>query len=312
MSAGDDGGREWRRGVSVRTADGELAWHERGAGPTVVFLHGGPGHDHCFMRALAEPLGARFRCVLPDQRGTGGSVLGAMDAAMLHVDRLVDDIEALRLAIGEERLRLVGWSWGATLALLYSAAYPERVERLAMVAPGPITLEAIEVYQANQVRGLTAIERARRAELVAAMDAAYAAGERDRYRAAHADLAMLILRLSFFDPRQAEAFLPEYLAQYGDPFGAALVERHVLASVGDFAHWDRVGAGDAAALLIYGYQDIEPITQAYALREWMPRLRLAFLNECGHWPWLEQPERFYAQLTPFLAGEGGDEDERSD
>lgn len=293
---------EWRRGARLRTADGELAWYERGEGPVIVFLHGGPGHDHRFLRSLAHPLAEQYCCILLDQRGTGGSTLVSADAATLHIDHFVEDIETLRQRLGEERLRLVGWSWGATLGLLYSAAYPDRVARLAMVAPGPISLEAVEVYRANQVRGLTAVERVARLTLLAMMEAAFERGDRGAFGAAHAELAALTLRLSFHHPDRAVAFLREYLDQYGDPFAAAVVERQVLASMGEFAHWDRVGSSAAPVLLIYGYQDFEPITQAFELRDQIPGLRLAFLNECGHWPWLEQPERLYAELTPFLGG----------
>jgi proline iminopeptidase len=53
------------------TPDGELAWYETGSGAPLVFLHGGPGDDHRYMKALAEPLADHFRCILYDQRGSG-------------------------------------------------------------------------------------------------------------------------------------------------------------------------------------------------------------------------------------------------
>ncbi len=53
-------------------------------------------------------------------------------------------------------------------------------------------------------------------------------------------------------------------------------------------------------LVVHGYQDFEPVTQAYTLRELVPQTRIAFLNECGHVPWLEQPDRLLEVLLPFL------------
>src|SRR5258706_16466752 len=64
----------------LTTPDLDIAWHDAGNGPPVLFLHGGPGHDHQFMRALAAPLTQQFRCVLADQRGTGKSHLRPIDA----------------------------------------------------------------------------------------------------------------------------------------------------------------------------------------------------------------------------------------
>ena len=57
----------------------------------------------------------------------------------------------------------------------------------------------------------------------------------------------------------------------------------------------------APTLVLYGYQDFEPITQAYLLRERLPQAELVFLNECGHVPWFEQPGEFYRVLGVFLA-----------
>lgn len=72
--------------------------------------------------------------------------------------------------------------------------------------------------------------------------------------------------------------------------------------MGEFGAWEGIGAWDAPTLVLYGYQDFEPITQAYMLKEWIPQARLAFLNECGHYPRLEQPEAFYAEVGAFLQG----------
>jgi pimeloyl-ACP methyl ester carboxylesterase len=62
-----------------------------------------------------------------------------------------------------------------------------------------------------------------------------------------------------------------------------------------------LGRITAPVLIVYGYQDFEPITQAYLLREQLPHAQLCLLNECGHLPWLEQPELFYTALTEFLS-----------
>ena len=62
--------------------------------------------------------------------------------------------------------------------------------------------------------------------------------------------------------------------------------------------WYELGAGPL--LIVYGYQDFEPITRAYLPRDRLPHARASLLNECGHHPWLEQPEAFFEQLVRFL------------
>lgn len=109
-----------------------MYWEESGNpnGPPALFLHGGPG-------AGATPVHRRFfdpaywRIVIYDQRGGGRSTpLGeTADNSPAH---LVADIERLRAELGVERWLVFGGSWGATLALLYAEAYPERCAGLIL------------------------------------------------------------------------------------------------------------------------------------------------------------------------------------
>lgn len=94
-------------------------------GVPVVVLHGGPGGGCSpFMRRFFDP--RRFRIILFDQRGSGQSrpFASIRDNSTAH---LVADLECLREALGVERWRVFGGSWGVTLALAYLAAHPQRV-----------------------------------------------------------------------------------------------------------------------------------------------------------------------------------------
>lgn len=128
------------------------------ARPTILALAGGPGQAAVpllgdFAAALAPGV-RRRQLVTFDQRGTGGS--GRLRCAALSGSgRLVDavgqcaeelgptrtaytsttsvaDLEAVRAALGLERLILYGTSYGTKVALLYAATHPERVERLVL------------------------------------------------------------------------------------------------------------------------------------------------------------------------------------
>lgn len=100
-------------------------------GLPVVVLHGGPGGG-CSpaMRRYFDP--RLFRAVLFDQRGCGRSRPHASVEANTTW-HLVEDIERIRETLGIERWGAVfGGSWGATLALLYAQAHPERVRALVL------------------------------------------------------------------------------------------------------------------------------------------------------------------------------------
>ncbi len=101
-------------------------------GIPAVYLHGGPGSgcqpDH---RRLFDP--ERFHAVLFDQRGAGRSrPKGGREGNTLP--HLIADMELIRAKFGFERWMVVGGSWGATLALAYAQAHPDRVSGIVLRA----------------------------------------------------------------------------------------------------------------------------------------------------------------------------------
>src|SRR5512144_146245 len=101
-------------------------------GIAAVYLHGGPGSgcqpDH---RRLFDP--ERFHTVLFDQRGCGRSrPKGSREHNTLS--HLIADMEMIRDKFDFERWMVVGGSWGATLALAYAQAHPDRVSGLVLRA----------------------------------------------------------------------------------------------------------------------------------------------------------------------------------
>lgn len=119
--------------------------HHRASGdpadPTVLVLHGS-GSDHRAWRFL-EALSDRYHVVLWDQRGAGLSeriteAEISWDASVEELDALVDHHSP------QAPVHLVGHSWGGMLASLYLSRRPERVDRVVLVEPGPLTGEVMQ------------------------------------------------------------------------------------------------------------------------------------------------------------------------
>jgi proline iminopeptidase len=114
----------------------------RADGIPAVYLHGGPGSgcqsDH---RRLFDP--ERFHAVLFDQRGAGRSRPKGRraDNTLPH---LIADMELIRARFGFERWIVVGGSWGATLALAYAQAHPQRVSGIVLRATFLGTVKELE------------------------------------------------------------------------------------------------------------------------------------------------------------------------
>lgn len=103
-----------------------------GSGPPVVLLHGIPAGRRLW-DPLIERLASHFTCVAPDLPGMGQSpplADGSRDPA-----RFAAVIDALRSALGHDTWHVVGHDAGATVAVHYAAAHPERTRRLVLMAP---------------------------------------------------------------------------------------------------------------------------------------------------------------------------------
>ena len=103
----------------------------------MVVLHGGPGAHHDYLLPQYDLLASGRTLMYYDQRGGGQSPVGR-DVPVGWREH-VSDLEALRARWNEARLTLLGYSWGGLLAVLYALHHPDRVARLALVCPAPLT-----------------------------------------------------------------------------------------------------------------------------------------------------------------------------
>ena len=127
----------YERGV-LEVGDGHRIAFECAGSPSgkpAVVVHGGPGSGCTpWHRTMFDP--DRYRIVLFDQRGCGGSLPNAgevaTDLGAITTQALVGDIERLRASLGVERWLVWGGSWGSTLGLAYAVAHPSRVSELVL------------------------------------------------------------------------------------------------------------------------------------------------------------------------------------
>ena len=160
---------------AIRTADGvqEAAYLPIGgieqyirvrgrsrAHPVLLVLHGGPGSTlgatACRWQGALE---AAFTVVHWDQRGSGNTYYRDPAAPPPTVERLLSDldelVDALRARYGQDRLFLLGHSWGSLLGGLYALRRPEKLSAWLPVS------QMVDFKRSEQVSAAEAIRRAR-------------------------------------------------------------------------------------------------------------------------------------------------------
>src|SRR5262245_13155780 len=99
---------------------------------TVLCLNGGPGLPCDYLRAAHSCLiDQGYRVVAFDQLGTGASDRPT-DCSLWTIARYVAETEAVRRAMGLDRVHLLGHSWGGWLGIDYALAHPEALKTLIL------------------------------------------------------------------------------------------------------------------------------------------------------------------------------------
>jgi len=274
-------------------------WIEReGTGEPVVIAGGGPGKGHAHYHPWFSALAERFEVVYFDYIGTGRSDRLA-NRGDYSIRRYADQIEAVRLCLGVQRIAVIGVSFGGMPALDYAQRHPGAVKRLVLSNAQisartwqerniDVVNEALRVHFPERWRTLTAM----RDRGVRSLDAHY-----------QELFAELLEHLEW-----SEAQHPQL---EGDDFNAPNLEVYA-GIVGEDPEWEVTGtmAGfepdlalvSAPALVVTGRWD-RMTTPAFA-QELAPRLpdaELAVIEHSAHRPWAERPRDYFERVASFLA-----------
>ena len=260
------------------------------SGDYVLVLSGGPGEDIHSMQGIADELGNRYRCIMWEQRGTGRSKLPKYDASTVNLSAYIEDIEALRKQLHAEKFVVVGNSWGMILGLAYAGAHPDAIRSVITIGSGPITFDYLGVFSDNQIARLGACELEAREVW---KDPAREAADPDRASFERLRIAAVAY---FFDRKKALQMQAEL-----DPKDFNFrVPPAFLSAEGKYDFRQKLKTITAPVLLLQGRQDIAGEANILEAHSLIKNSSVAFIDKCGHMPWLEQPEQTWKIVNDFL------------
>jgi proline iminopeptidase len=237
-------------------------------------------------------LGTYVRLVYFDRRADMQSSHSIFEAAT--PGELADDIDALRKAIGLNRVTLLGHSFGGTVALTYALRYPQHVKRLILVGSSAVIESQAEVEK-------------RLAKMMTTTEAAvFYSGEggpgrlspcdrvRNRYRALFPHYYHKVPDSGFLDRGVYSIYFD------------ALARKHVLANdAGGFDLRGELGKIKVPTLVFVGrFDDVTPVVHASELASHIPQARLVVLEQSGHFPFAEENYLFTEWVKLFVLHTG--------
>ncbi len=241
-----------------------------GAGPPCFVLHGFTG-SHRAMRGLVTGLAADHLVVAPDLVGHGASDVPAR-VASYTMAAVVSQLDGIRRAVGVQRIALVGYSFGARVALSYAVAHPDAVSHLVTIGGTPGVADA----------DAAAARRQADEDLADAIEADGVPAFVDRWEQA----PIFGTQAGLPDAVRAEIRAGRLA---NDPVGLANSLRG--AGTGSMPPlWDRLATVTVPATVIVGALDQKFVDIGRSMVELLPRARLELVPAAGHAAHLEAPE----------------------
>jgi pimeloyl-ACP methyl ester carboxylesterase len=273
--------------VKIVTIHGyDRAYRMAGDGPALLLLHG-IGDSSDGWEPLMADLAQRFTVIAPDLLGHGRSAKPRADYSVAaYANGMRDLLDVLDI----DTATVVGHSLGGGVAAQFAYQYPERCERLVLVASGGVGPEVNPVLRLVSLPG--------------------------------ADLALVTMQLP--TSKLAARAVMEVLKRAGTDLGRDADELSRVihgmpdaAARGAFARtlrsvvdWrgqvvtmrDRAYLTDEVpVLLVWGAHDgVIPVRHAELAAAAMPEARLEIFDEAGHFPHHTDPERFVQCVVDFV------------
>lgn len=269
----------------------ELFVERVGAGEPIVIVHGGPVLEHGYLLPHLTPLADDYELVFFDQRLSGRSA-PSVDADSVRLATFVDDIEALRVALGLGRIHLMGHSWGGLLAMRYALSYPPNLRSLLLISSMAASGDLWRQEEAVLGERITEQDNQERAAIRASE--AFAA----RRPQAIAQLLMLSFRPQFHDPRklaELHLYVPDDYVERSRQFGALAPELE------SFDLHDGLESLDVPTLILYGDDEPGGPLGGAAIHERIAGSRYVTIEKAGHFAFIEQPAAFLSAVRGFLA-----------
>jgi proline-specific peptidase len=277
----------WYRSVDSGTGDGAVP---------VLCLHGGPGANWLHMQPY-EALADERRVVFYDQLGAGNSqVAEPHDPSMWTPELYVEEVDAVREALGLERVHMLGHSWGGMLGMQYAATQPDGLVSLIAQSSPP----SVPAWMPEVARLRSELP----AEVEATLRGHEAAGTTDSPEYEEAMMVFYGRHLCRIEPWPdwlVECFriLEENPEVYHAMNGPS--EFHVIGTIKDWDITPQLWRIEAPTLLFCGRHDeVTPATVELA-HQGIPGSELVVLEESSHMAQAEEPGRTLELVRGFLA-----------
>lgn len=267
--------------------DVDIYYRIYGSGYPLLIINGGPGFSSEGFDGLAEKLAEEYRVILYDQRGTGKSRMETINSFDMTMDLMIKDLEALRRHLAIDEWIILGHSFGGVLANYYAANHPGNVSGLIASSSGGVDLGLLEYFDITQQ--LSPVER----DSLSYWTARINDGDTTQY----ADRKHRDFRAA------AYVYQDDHIPEIAERLSKVdfringLIWRDLRRIGYDVS--DKFSDFTKPVLIIQGREDILQERTAREAADAFPNAELVLLERCGHYGWLDRPDRYFNEIFSF-------------
>ncbi len=255
---------------------------------TLVLINGGPGMNSNGFESVAEQISQWTTVILYDQRGTGTSLIKTLDTNTINMDAMVNDLEHIRTYLQLKSWIVMGHSFGGMLTAMYLKQHPEKVEKAIFSSSGGLDLTLLNGYSIfDHLTTVQADSFRYFSDLIAAGDTSF--------------------NIAF---QRAKILAPVYLHHADKVNEVATRLTQVNRTINQLLWADmrcinfdcKKAAAEftAPVLILQGKNDLLPLHIALTADSLFQDATLVLLNDCSHYGWLDQPEKYLSSLEKFI------------
>jgi proline iminopeptidase len=263
-----------------------------GKGEPLVVIHGGPGLSQDYLLPGLGQLAKNHFVIFYDQRG-GGRSSGEIHGDTLHMEALIEDLDNIRRVFGFKKISLLGHSWGALLAARYALAHPESIHKLVISNPTPLSSGDLDLFMQEWTKRMTPY-----LQKIAFIQSSqeYQQGNPEL----HEEVNRLIFRTYCHYPENLDKlnlrtsrtaaynFLKIYQLLWNEMCGTP------------FAFYEDLQTLQIPTLIVHGDSDPIPLSTVQNIHDSISGSKCIVIEQCGHFPYIEQPETYFNVLEEFL------------
>src|SRR3989475_3867599 len=288
-------------------ANGVMIYYKiLGRGEPLMIVHGGPGASHDYFLPYLLPLARHNKLIFIDERGSGRSQK-LEDSSGYTIENMVEDVEAVRQALGLGNISLLGHSYGGALAQAYALKYQRNLSHLILGSTWSSTRALNEVFVRMKEKMSPDLR-----EHIDKLEADGLFGHGKDYRKnRYTDEYMIAA--------WGEGYFPYLYQNRPDPNYDPVdngkmswdLYREMWGSHGEFIidgnlksveYNDRLSSIKVPTLILVGDHDESDPALARAMHEKIGGSKLVIFPKAGHMTFVDQPVMFIKTVEEFLKG----------